>query len=40
MQGGVQYDYLLNEIDIDRFNKLKKMVSNLSREQKKELNKK
>ena len=39
MNGGVQYDYLLNDIDILEFMRLKKMVEKLSRQQQKEMNK-
>jgi len=40
MNGGVQYDYLLNDIDILEFLKLRKMVARLSRKQQSEMNKK
>lgn len=40
MNGGVQYDYLLNEIEIQEFMRLKKMVEKLSRKQEAEMNKK
>ena len=39
MNGGVQYDYLLNDIDILELMRLKKMVEKLSRQQQKEMNK-
>jgi len=40
MNGGVQYDYLLNDIDMLEFLKLRKMVAKLSRKQQSEMNKK
>jgi len=40
MNGGVQYDYLLNDIDIREFMKLQKMVGKLSKKQQNEMNKK
>ena len=39
MNGGVQYDYLLNDIDLLEFMKLKKMVEKLNRKQQNEMNK-
>ena len=37
MEGGVQYDYLMNSIDIQEFIRLKKMVEKLSKKQEKKL---
>jgi len=39
MNGSVQYDYLLNDIDVLEFIRLKKMVERLSTQQQKEVNK-
>ena len=37
MNGSVQYNYLLDEIDVHNFIKLHKMVIRLNKEQKKQL---
>jgi len=39
MNGGVQYEYLLNDIDVLEFVRLHKMVIKLNKQQQKEINK-